>query len=79
MTAASRDRRPNALVILGRSLAVGLGVCGAGLLVGLPSPFVPDVAEPAAGVVLLLLAVRLALRRPNRSPPQPRHTSRPHP
>lgn len=37
-----------------------LAVCGGGLLLGLPSPFVPDVAQPVVGGGLVLLAARRA-------------------
>lgn len=37
-------------------------LCGAGLLVGIPSRLVPDALEPAVGVGLLTLAARSAFR-----------------
>jgi hypothetical protein len=37
-------------------------VCGAGLVVGIPSRLVPDAVEPAVGALLLALAVRHAFR-----------------
>lgn len=50
-------RRP---FVLGYWVAGTLAVCGGGLLLGLTSPFVPQVAQPVVGGVLLLLGARRA-------------------
>lgn len=59
--------------VFGYWVAGTLAVCGGGLLLGLPSPFVPPGVQPVVGAVLLLLGARrayVARTRARRSAPR---------
>ncbi|PAP77115.1 hypothetical protein BSZ37_12105 [Rubrivirga marina] len=63
MVAGGVSPRQTRAVRFWRGWAVSFAaLCGAGLLVGIPSRLVPDALEPAVGVGLLTLAARSAVR-----------------